>query len=174
METLKAIATRKATRAYKSDPVPKEKLDTILAAGCAAPVGRGDYASLHLTVVQNPENLKKISQAMAQMMNTDKDPLYGAPALVLVSAADQQAFPNIQYANTACVLENMLLAATDCGVDSVFIWGSALAVATSEELRRAVGIPAGFTPVASAALGTAAQPNPAEKELKITLSINHA
>lgn len=38
METLKAIATRKSTKSYNGEQIRQDKLDTILAAGCAAPV----------------------------------------------------------------------------------------------------------------------------------------
>lgn len=54
METMKAIAKRKSTRAFNPEKgIAKADLDTILAAGCAAPVGAGDYSSLHLTIIQS-------------------------------------------------------------------------------------------------------------------------
>lgn len=49
METMKAIAKRKSTRAFNPEKgIAKADLDAILAAGCAAPVGAGDYSSLQI------------------------------------------------------------------------------------------------------------------------------
>ena len=169
METMKAIAKRKSTRAFMPDQaVAKPELDAILAAGCAAPVGAGDYSSLHLTVVQNPETLSKISEAVKEAFHMDRDVLYGAPVLVLVSSSEPK-FPNIQYANVGCVMENMLLAATDLGVDNIYLWGAVNVIANMPELQKELGIPGGFTPISGAALGYAA-----EKKLEITLAINYA
>jgi nitroreductase len=81
---------------------------------------------------------------------------------------------NIQYANVGCIIENMLLAATDLGVGNIYLWGAANVVAKIPELQRELGIPEGFTPVSSAALGFAAESGQEEKELGITLAINYA
>jgi len=85
---------------------------------------------------------------------------------VLASASEQQKFPNVQYANIAYIIENMLLAATDLGVDSVYLWGAPNVVAGNRELCKELGVPDGFTPVSGALLGYAVESNTAEKELK--------
>jgi len=174
METMKAIAKRKSTRAFSPErQITKADLDTILAAGCAAPVGMADYASLHLTVIQDRESLMAINKAVQDAFKMDRDVLYGAPTLVFVCASEQQKAPNIKYANAACVVENMLLAATDAGIDSVYLWGAANVVAGNPELCKQFGIPEGFKPVSSAALGYASEGNPTEKELGVTFSVNY-
>jgi nitroreductase len=173
METLKTIAKRKSTRAFSPEkPIAKADLDGILAAGCAAPVGAADYASIHLTVIQNQGLLDKINKAVQAAFKIDRNVLYGAPVLVLVSSSEPK-FPNIQYANAACIIENMLLAAADAGIDSVYLWGPTTVIAQNSELRKELGIPDGFTPVSGAALGYAIEHNPAEKTLGITLAINY-
>ncbi|MDR3314370.1 MAG: nitroreductase family protein [Oscillospiraceae bacterium] len=174
METMKAIAKRKSTRAFTpGKQVSEADLEAILAAGSAAPVGAGDFPSLHLTVIRNPETLEKINKAVQAAFKFDRDVLYGAPTLVLVSSAEPK-FPNIQYANVGCIMENILLAATDLGVDNVYLWGASSVIAKSPELQKELGVPEGFTPISGAALGYAAEENPAEKELGVTLSINYA
>jgi nitroreductase len=173
METLKTIAKRKSTRAFSPEkPIAKADLDRILAAGCAAPVGAADYASIHLTVIQNQGLLDKINKAVQAAFKIDRNVLYGAPVLVLVSSSEPK-FPNVQYANAACIIENMLLAAADAGIDSVYLWGPATVIAQNSELRKALGIPDGCTPVSGAALGYAIENNPAEKTLGITLAVNY-
>ena len=79
METMKAIAKRKSTRAFNPEKgIAKADLDAILAAGCAAPVGAGDYSSLHLTIIQSKEMLDKINKAVQAAFKMDRDVLYGA------------------------------------------------------------------------------------------------
>lgn len=174
METLKAISKRKSTRAFLSEKkISKRDLQTILEAGCAAPVGMGDYASIHLTVIQNPEALENISSAVRAAFKMDRDALYGAPTLVLVSASENQKSPNIQYANVACIIENMLLAAADLGIDSVYLWSATNVIAGNADLCKQFEIPEGFKPISSAALGYAVENNPTEKELDITISVNY-
>lgn len=173
METLQAIAKRKSTRSFNPEKqIAKAHLDTIVAAGCAAPIGAGDYASLHLTVITDPDALAAIVQAAQQAMHMDTNPLYGATALVVVSASAQQKAPNIEIANTACIIENMLLAAADLGIDSVYIWGTIAATAADTALWKRMGVPDGFHPVSSAALGYGMQSNAAERELSISLATN--
>ena len=63
MNTLEAIARRKSTRAYKDQRISKEALEDILKAASASPVAMAKYDSLHLTVVESEEMIKKINEA---------------------------------------------------------------------------------------------------------------
>jgi len=172
METLKAIVKRHSTRSFSDRPVPADVLNTILAAGCAAPVGMGDYGSLHLTVITGKAALGEIAMVAQAAMGVDRNPLYGATALVLVSSGEPRA-PGVQYANAACVVDHMELAATDLGVDSVFIWGALNAVRADSDLVARLGVPNGFTPVLGLAVGYAAEPSGVEKDLRVYLSVNY-
>ena len=153
METLKAIARRKSTRAFSLEKqIAQTELNIILAAGCAAPVGRADYPSLHLTVVQDAETLDKINKTVQETLKSDQSLFYDAPVLVLVSASEQQIAPNIQYANAACIVENMLLAATDLGIGCVFLWGLPNVIANNADLCEQLDFPNGFKPITAVAL----------------------
>ena len=174
METLKAIAKRKSTRSFDSQkPVSKPDLDSILAAGCAAPVGAGDYQSLHLTAIQDGAALDSIVKAAQQAMHMDGSPLYGATALVVVSASEEQKAPNIEYANAGCILENMMLAAADLGIDSVYIWGVVAVTAGDRALWEKMGIPEGYHLVSGVALGYGTDSGAKERELAVTLPVNY-
>ncbi|MGB4504586.1 MAG: nitroreductase family protein [Syntrophaceticus sp.] len=173
METLKAIAMRKSTRAYKAEQITDEELDTIIGAGCAAPVGMGAYDTIHLTVLQNQDLMDQISEAAAKAAGkSDLKPFYGAPTVVIVSSKKNNQVPNIEYANAACIIENMLLAATDLGLGSVFLWGFINALNASPDILEKLDIPEGFTPVSGAAFGYPVEPLSEVKELKKTISMN--
>jgi nitroreductase len=48
METIKAIAKRKTTRKYLQRQIAQNELETILFAGCAAPVAGNDWHTMQL------------------------------------------------------------------------------------------------------------------------------
>lgn len=171
METMKALALRKSVRAYKEEQITEEKLNTILSAGCAAPVGMARYDTLHLTVIQDKEIIKRISASIMQMMNREGDPLYGAQTLILVSSQEAQA-PGIDYTNASCVMENMLLAGADLGIGSVIVWGIAMAVEADKSLRDALAIPEGFHGLIGACFGYAADAVQNEKDLAVKIQLN--
>ena len=151
MDFFQTVFARQSTRAFSAERLPKESLQKILAAGCAAPVGRGAYGNLRLTVLQKPALLEKISAATGG----DKAgaPLYGAPTLILVSSP---ASNNLEYANAACVVENMHLAATALGLGSVYLWGF-LRVFSDAALLAELGLPEGFRPVSALGAGYAVE-----------------
>ncbi len=169
METMKAITSRKSVRSYKQDQISDDVLDAILKAGRAAPVASGNYDSLHLTVVQNKEILEKISDAISKMMNKKNAMSFGAPTIIILSSMKPN-FPGIDFANAGCILENIVIAATDHKVDSILYGGGALAVKANDELRKLLAIPDGFNPLLGVALGYAAVPDEMVKNHEISMN----
>ncbi len=171
MKALEAIAKRVSVRAYKAEQIPNDILEKILKAGMAAPVASGLYDSLHITVIQNPDLLNEISDAVtefvAKLTGKRLDKNFGAPTMVLVSSK-QAMMPGIEYANAGCILENMAIAATALGIDNV-IWGGAAVIAKEEPFRSRMEIPEGFTPLLCASFGYAVTAEPAKEH---TISAN--
>ncbi|MBR2937312.1 MAG: nitroreductase family protein [Oscillospiraceae bacterium] len=172
MNTLEAIAKRKSTRSYKPEQIPEDALQTILKAGCAAPIAMARYDSLHITVVQKQELLDRINAVtadmIAQMLGERKNVDFGAKTLILVSSTPVHR-PGTEYTNAGIVVENMVLAATDLGIDSVILGGAPGAVARDAELMKALEIPEGFTPLLGAFFGYGADQAPAKEH---TIAIN--
>ena len=171
MNTLEAIAKRYSARAYKSEQISEENLNEILKAGMSAPVGSGLYDSLHISVIQEWDLLNEISNAVTdmveKMLGKRLDKNFGAPTMMIVSAKPAK-MPGIEYANAACVLENMAIAATSLGIDNI-IWGGAATIVKEEPYRSKVGIPEGFTPVLCASFGYAVKEEPAKEH---TITVN--
>lgn len=171
MQTLEAIAKRKSTRKYKPERISEEALQTILKAGCAAPVAMGNYASLHITVVENQTLLNRINAAATealQKLGIQKNADYGAKTLILVSSTPVHR-PGTDHANAGIVMENMVLAATDLGIDSVMLGAAPAAVAQDKELLELLGIPEGFSPLLGAFFGYGAENTPVKVH---SISIN--
>ena len=167
MNTLEAIAKRKSTRSYTSAPVPEEALNAILQAGFAAPVAMARYDSLHITVIQSEEIIRRINEMTAEMfakrMGVKKNTDFGARTLLLVSTATEGLPPEMAYANVGIVVENMVLAATDLGISTVILGGAPRMIAEDETLMKDLGIPAGFKPILGACLGYATSDEPAKE-----------
>lgn len=145
-------------RAYKPKQISDDALEIILKAGMAAPIASAKYESMHIAVVQNEEILQEImtatSDLVSKLLGQRKDMDFGAKTLIVVSGA-AGAMPGIEYANAGCMIENMLLAATDMGIDNIIWGGAAAAIGQSEAMKRRLEIPQGFKPLLCASLGYA-------------------
>ncbi len=172
MNTLEAIAKRKSTRSYRPEQISEEQLQTILKAGFAAPVAMANYASLHITVVQNETLIARINEATADMMSkvlgVRKSMDFGAKTLIFVSSTPVHR-PGTEHVNAGIVMENMVLAATDLGVDSVILGGAPAAVVQDKDLMKALEIPAGYTPLLGVFLGYGTEETPVKAH---TISFN--
>lgn len=172
MNTLETIKSRKSTRAYKNEQISDDALEIILKAGMAAPVAMAAYDSLHITVVQNEQLIKRIfdeaQEAVFATIGVRKSLDYGAKTLIVVSSKPAHRI-GMDYANGGIVIENMVLAATDIGIDSCIMGAPIAALSQNTELSNLVGIPDGFTPVLGAVFGYAESEEPAKEH---TISVN--
>lgn len=172
METLKSISLRKSVRSYKPEQISDAVLENIINAGFKAPVASSKYDSLHITVIQNTEIIKKIVVSAANMaskaINKKIDWDFGAPTLIIVSSTPA-TMPGIEFANAACVLENMVLAGIDQKVDSIIWGGPTIIIKEDAELKKSLGIPDEFNPVLCASFGYAAD---YEEPKEHTISVN--
>ncbi len=178
MEFSNTIATRKSTRKYEPTQISAKELDTILLAGSAAPVGDNAYRNYHFTVIQNAEIIEKINIATSNgLSNLDEkavknpNPTYGAPTLVVVSAKIEPRFQGSELANVGCLIENMLLAATNLGIGSVYLMAPVLGFKADPQLVKDLQLPEDFEPMSVVALGYPAVPLK-ERELKMKVTVN--
>ena len=151
MNTLDAIKARHSSRGFTDRQISDADLEAILFAGGQAAVGGADFKSLKLYAVQDPALLKDIDEASARR-RPGSHPLYGAPTLVVL-ASKASILPYIEFTNAGCVIENMMLAATDLGIDNIYLWMSMYGINESPELKERLGFPEGFTCVGTMALG---------------------
>lgn len=155
MNTFEAICSRKSVRNYTGEGVSSEELDKILKAADAAPIGMGQYESMHLTVITNKELLNAIDGAGAKMFGKpDMHPLYGAPVFILVSTkAPAKMMENVAYSNAAIVAHNIALEATELGIGACYIWGAVAAINSSPDIIGKLNLPEGFIPCCGVTLG---------------------
>ena len=159
MNTFESIAARVSVRDFENRAIPRGDLEEIVSAALYAPVGMKRYDSLHITVLSTPEEVAKFTAlARAQSGDPHADPVHGAGALIVVSG--KRPDEHTEYANAACMIENMLLAATDLGLGSLYVQGAVRAMRGSAQeasFRALLNLPEEFTPIGSAAVGFAKQ-----------------
>lgn len=166
MELYECIYQRYSTRKYEDKAVPEELLQRIIEAGNAAAVGKKRFDTLHLTVVESSEAWRAVRAPYGEA-----DPTYGAPLMLILSAKAQSDRPGIEYANAACMIENMMLAAAAEGLGSCYIWGMLLQLRENKSLCAKLGIPEGFVPASAVLLGYAAdEPRPKTPEIKLSMN----
>lgn len=156
MNTMETICTRKSIRSYTGEPITEEQLQTILKAANAAPVGMGQYDSVHLTVITNPDLLREMDQNCAIMFGKPEiHPLYQAPMLIVISAKMpvDPSMENVTYSNAAIIAQNMALAATELQVGVCHIWGAAMAARNNPEIIQKLQLSEGFLPCCAVTLG---------------------
>lgn len=117
-ETLKVLKGRRSIRKYLEKQITDEQLNQILEAGMFAPSGMGDQPAI-MVVVQKKDLIQKLSKMNAEIIgNTDEDPFYGAPTVVIVLADSTR---NTYIEDGSLVMGNLMNAAYSVGVDSCWI-----------------------------------------------------
>ena len=138
MEVLEAIATRRSTRKMKADPVPRELIEKIIEAGRLAPSGKNSQTT-HFIVITDRRKLEDLAALVRETfasMNEEDETYhslrysiraskkgtyvfhYGAP--VLIVTANKAGYGNA-LTDSACALENMMLAANALDLGSCWI-----------------------------------------------------
>lgn len=116
-ETINNLINRRSVRSYQDKQVDQATLDLILKAGEYAPSGMGKQSAI-MVVIQDPETIKKLSRLNGAIMNSDDDPFYGAPTVVVV-LGDSSISTYLE--DGSLVMGNLLNGANALGVDSCWI-----------------------------------------------------
>ena len=154
--TIETIMSRRSIRNYKQVPVGRDTLNKIMECGINAPNGMNKQ-SWEVRVVDNPEVMEKIKEAMAAAnpeVNPDavKGCFRDAPVMVFV-AND----PSYDCSPVDCGLlsENIMLSAWSMGVGSVCLGSPVRFLKHSEEALKILGFSEGYEPIICIGLGYA-------------------
>lgn len=123
-ETVRSIFSRKSVRSFTNEPVRKDVLDIILKAGYHAPTGK-NMQTWRFTVLEERESIARLKQAALDAAAHAGAKVYGfeqPPCVVLVSNDTRNA---TGCQDSACAVENMMIAAASYGLGSVWINGLA-------------------------------------------------
>lgn len=174
-ETMKSILARRSYKAFKSDPISDDILDTILTAGKYAPTGM-NRQPWHFTVVKSKKGKEMFKTALKEMLETrgsvspgrsggtpglpppqapgiivlPEEEFRGAPILIIVSG---DAF--LWTSQTDCVLvaENMFIAAASLGIMSGWSSMTVKDLFSNPKVKKQFKIPEGYDVYAAAFFG---------------------
>ena len=162
---LDALKNRRSIRQYKTEQITDEELNAVLEAGTYAPTGMNRQSPL-MVVVQDAETIAKLSRMNAAVMGqTEGDPFYGAPTVVIV-LADSENYNG--FADGCLVMGNLMNAAYAIGLGSCWI-NRAREMFETEEGRamlRGWGIDDKYTGVGNCILGYPDCPHPEARPRK--------
>lgn len=118
-DIIQAMETRRSIRQFKPDMPRREDLQQIIEAGLYAANGRGRQGAIILAVT-NRELRDRLSALNREIggFPEDKDPFYGAPAVLIVLA--DKSCPTGIY-DGSLVMGNLMLAAHALGLGSIWI-----------------------------------------------------
>ncbi len=138
MEALQAILSRRSTRAMSSQLPERKLIEQVIEAGRFAPSGSNSQAT-HFLVITNGEILNHLAELVREAfakMEADENTYvslrksitasktgkyvfhYNAPVLIVV--ANKKGYGNAM-ADSACALENMMIAANALDLGSCWI-----------------------------------------------------
>lgn len=162
METLKAMATRKSVREFTDEGITFEDIKKILTAGMSGPSCM-NKRMWSFVVIRNKELLGKLSVANGLYAG----PLRGAALGILVCGDLERALPEApEYwvIDASIAAQNMVLAAQDLGIGSVWLgcWPCEDRV---QEVKELMTLPENIVPHSILALGYAKEPDNEERDL---------
>ena len=141
------IRKRTATRKFKSDKIPKEKLEKILEAGRLAPTAK-NIQPQKVYVVQSQEGLEKIDKITPCR--------FGATTVLMVCSDKNIAWTKNNYSSyetDACIVAtHMMLEATNVGIDNIWIENF-----DSNKLKEEFNLSDGIEPICLIPIGYASE-----------------
>lgn len=164
-EIINNLINRRSVRSYQDKQVDQATLDLILKAGEYAPSGMGRQSAI-MVVIQDPETIKKLSKLNGAIMNSDDDPFYGAPTVVVV-LGDSSISTYLE--DGSLVMGNLLNGANALGVDSCWIHRAKEVFLSKEgkELLKQWGIDEKYVGIGNCILGYRKGDKPEAKPRKI-------
>lgn len=144
MDFFNVVNNRFSNRKYLDKQISDDDLNKILNVGMQAPIGRGKYDDMHITVIQNKDLLNEISNL------SENSAFYSAPTLIIISARDDGH--GLCFENSACVAENMLLGATALGLGSIYL-NLVIGLIKNSDVLDKLNLTDGFVPIVCVGVG---------------------
>ncbi|MCK4553690.1 nitroreductase family protein [Candidatus Parcubacteria bacterium] len=167
MDTIDCIKTRRSRRLFLDREVSEEKINQILECAITAPSSI-DCQPWHFIVVR--ENILK--RDIANLRDEDNQQQFLTAPVLIVVCVDTEKSPSRYIDDGVTTTQNILLAAHDLGLGSVYMCGSKPSdPKIAGEIRNILNIPKAVIPITILPIG---YPNPSEKpDDKNLLNLNH-
>ena len=150
VDVFKAIFERRSVRKFKSEPVPDELIFKIVEAGVWAP-SAGNVQPWEVILIKNPETKEKLARAALNQGFIAEAPIVLVVCVDLEKAGWAYGERGVNLyclQDSGAAIQNMLLAAYALGLGGC--WVGAF---YEDEIKKILGIPRGFRPVAIVPIG---------------------
>jgi nitroreductase len=156
MELEKCIKGRRSIRAYKDEPVPKEKIEAVLEAGVWAATGMNkqpwrfviieDKSTIRFVSDETKKAVKEIMPAVSERFNTKEDIIcYNAPTLIFICTEKNPDFDRINLRDSVLAAQNMFLKAHELGLGTCYMGWIDVAISRNPKILEKTGVPKDFT-----------------------------
>ena len=114
---LKEIKERRSCRSFDSKMPNEKAINEVINAGLYAASARGTQYGIVIAITNKDVREKLVKLNAKVMEKADFDPFYGAPVILLVAV---KKWNNSVY-DGSCMIENMMIEATNQGLGSCWI-----------------------------------------------------
>lgn len=150
MDFYDVLSKRVSTRKFTDEKVSGEDIKILIDAANKAPIAMGQYDSTRLTVIEDRDLIKEISQEYKDFTGKDSDALYNAPVFIIFSSNKDNTS---KYEDAGCVLENIGLAATSLDLGSCYIRGLVNSLGKDAKYIDKLKLDRGYYPVSGIIVG---------------------
>jgi nitroreductase len=162
METLDCIKTRRSRRKFLDKPIPEDIIKKLLEAGVSAPSSI-DCQPWYFVIVKD----KTIKQKLSKLKEEDNQKHILTAPISIIVCVDTDKSPSRYCEDGVTATENILLAAHDLGLGSVYVTGFKQSKPEiAETIRNILNLPKNIIPITILPVG---YPDPKEKLDKKTL-----
>lgn len=164
-EAIRNIYERRSCRSFLAQQITEAELKEVLDAGMQAPSAMNQQ-SWFMVAIQNPEKVEAVRKLCVESckMQPDANPFYGAPTIILVFGKQGNIAPE---KDASLAMQNMMLAAQAMNLGSCWIncVNPAFATEAGRAMAKEFGLPDGYAPVGSLALGLPSGVKPRDKQV---------
>ena len=162
-EMIHGLLERRSIRSFKKQQISEEELQIVLKTGMYAPTGRGLQGPI-IVVVQDEKEQAAVSE-LNRVFNTQQDPYYSAPTILIVLAPRDSEFAVM---DGSAVITNLCNGAHAVGLGACWIYRPHWMFETIEgkNMLRRWGVEGDWVGVGSVALGYIDKPAPPAKPRK--------
>ena len=112
------IKQRRSCRAFTTETVSENDVQTILECALAAPSGMGKQ-TWQFTAVTDTAKIQKLAKAVAAALGRDSGYTMYDPAVLIITSNDKES--RFREVDNACAMENIYLASEALGLGCVWI-----------------------------------------------------
>jgi nitroreductase len=162
MKSLEIMKKRQSIRQFSKELISKEHLNLILEAAYNAPIGRAAYDQYKLYVLNEKDKLNKLSTTLIEKAQLTKHPFFEGTLVIFI--AGMKTEERLNGCDTGCIIENMMLVASELNIGSCFLYRISQTINNNKELKSFFNLEENYQIMSAVTFG-----HPLEKNLPLKI-----